>query len=71
MAAHSSILAWRSPWTEETGGYNPWDYKESDTTEKLTLSLSASMGGDYRGEWIHACVWLSYSAAHLKLSQCC
>ena len=20
MAAHSSILAWRSPWTEETGG---------------------------------------------------
>ena len=23
MAAHSSILAWRSPWTEEPGGYSP------------------------------------------------
>ena len=26
MAAHSSILAWRIPWTEEPDmGYNPWD----------------------------------------------
>ena len=23
MAIHSSILAWRIPWTEETGGYSP------------------------------------------------
>ena len=23
MAAHSSILAWRIPWTEETGGLRP------------------------------------------------
>ena len=31
---HSSILAWRIPWTEETGrSYSPWDHKESDTTE--------------------------------------
>ena len=28
MATHSSILAWRIPWTEE-----PWGHKESDTTE--------------------------------------
>ena len=33
MATHSSILAWRTPWTEEPGGYNPWGHKESDTTE--------------------------------------
>ena len=33
MATHSSILAWRIPWTEEPGGYSPWDSKESDTTE--------------------------------------
>ena len=34
MAIHSSILAWRIPWTEELGGlYSPWDHKESDTTE--------------------------------------
>ena len=24
MAIHSSILAWRIPWTEELGGYSPW-----------------------------------------------
>ena len=40
-ATHSSILAWRTPWTEETGRiYSPWGRKESDKTEPLTLSLS-------------------------------
>ena len=41
MATHSSIFAWRIPWTEdgripwmeEPGGYNPWGHKELDTTE--------------------------------------
>ena len=32
MATHSSILAWRIPWTEEPG-YNPRGHKESDMTE--------------------------------------
>ena len=27
MATHSSILAWRIPWTEEPGGYSPWGRK--------------------------------------------
>ena len=40
MATHSSILAWRIPWTEEPGGLSPWGCKESDITERLTLSLS-------------------------------
>ena len=40
MATHSSVLAWRIPWTEELGGYRPWGHKESDTAERLTLSLS-------------------------------
>ena len=31
MATHFSILAWRNPWTEESG--SPWGRKESDTTE--------------------------------------
>ena len=31
MATHSSVLAWRIPWTEEPGGlYSPWGLKESD-----------------------------------------
>ena len=33
MAPHSSLLAWRIPWTEEPGGLSPWGHKESDTTE--------------------------------------
>ena len=32
-ATHSSILAWRIPWTEEPGGlYSPWGRKELGTT---------------------------------------
>ena len=33
MAAHSSILAWKIPCTEEPGGYSPRGHKESNTTE--------------------------------------
>ena len=36
MATHSSILAWRIPWTEEPGGvFSSWSHKNSDTTEQL------------------------------------
>ena len=34
MATHSSVLAWRIPWTEEPGGlYSPCGHKGVDTTE--------------------------------------
>ena len=33
MATHSSILAWRIPWTEEPGGLQSAGRKESDMTE--------------------------------------
>ena len=36
IATHSSILAWRIPWTEEPGGYSPWGHEESDTIEQHT-----------------------------------
>ena len=35
MATHSSILAWRIPWTEEPCGLQPRGRKELDTTERL------------------------------------
>ena len=35
MATHSSILAWRIPWTEELGGLQPTGRKELDMTERL------------------------------------
>ena len=37
MATHSSILAWRIPWT-----VYPWGHKEWDTTEQLSLFFSLS-----------------------------
>ena len=41
MAIHSRILVWRIPWIEKPGRlYSPWDHKELDTTEWLTLLLS-------------------------------
>ena len=33
MATHSSILAWKIPWTEEPGSYSPWGRQEWDKTE--------------------------------------
>ena len=36
IATHSSILAWRIPWTEELGRLWSMGHKESDTTERLS-----------------------------------
>ena len=33
MATHSSILAWKIPWTEEPGGLQSMGSQRSDTTE--------------------------------------
>ena len=35
MASHSSILAWRIPWTEEPGRLESMGSQESDVTERL------------------------------------
>ena len=47
MATLSSILAWRSPWTEELVSHSPWGHKESDTIECLyhVVILSVSFWG--------------------------
>ena len=42
MATHSSVLAWRIPWTEEPGGLQSVGVKkESDATERLTHTNEA------------------------------
>ena len=33
MVTHSSILAWRIPWTEEPAGYSPWGRTEVNMAE--------------------------------------
>ena len=42
MATHSSMLAWRTPYTEELGKLQSMGYKELDMTEQLTFSLFMS-----------------------------
>ena len=36
MAAYSSFLAWRIPWTEEPGRLQSMGSQELDTTERLS-----------------------------------
>ena len=36
MGAHSSILAWEIPWTEEPSGLQRMGLQESDTNERLS-----------------------------------
>ena len=41
MSTHSSILAWRIPFSEKPGGLQPArSQRRSDVTEQLTFSLS-------------------------------
>ena len=39
MATHSSILAWRIPWTGEPDGLQAMGSQESDTTQQLTRTF--------------------------------
>ena len=40
MATHSSILAWKIPWTERSlASHNPWGHKELDTIEHTHMHL--------------------------------
>ena len=61
-ATHFSILAWRIPWTI----YSPWGRKESNTTERLSLSL-ATVVSEIHSVW--SVPWYKYwplAAAALK-----
>ena len=41
---------------------------EYSTGNSAQCYVVAWMGGEFGGEWIHVCVWLSPFAIHLKLS---
>ena len=44
MATHSNILAWRIPWTEESGGLQSMWHKEPDTTEAASHEVTKDLG---------------------------
>ena len=61
MAAHSSILTWEIPWTEEPGRLQSMGSQELDTTERLNhhphcylsgASLVAPMVRNLAAMWI-------------------
>ena len=49
MAPHSSTLAWKMPWTEESGRLQSWGRKELDTTERLHFHFSLSYVAEGNG----------------------
>ena len=56
MSTHSTILAWKIPWTEDPGElYSPWDFRESNTTERLTTTTTNPMRSLKKWE-LNACV---------------
>ena len=48
MATHSSILAWKIPWTERPGR-GPWGLRESDTAEVTSASLGRLLSSPWEG----------------------
>ena len=44
MTTHSSILAWRIPWTDSPEGYSPQGHKELDMIEQLTCVKQKASG---------------------------
>ena len=45
MATHSSILAWRIPWTEKPVGYSPGGHNELDMSEVTEHTLEMKTVG--------------------------
>ena len=60
MATHSSILAWKTPWTEEPGGLQSMGYQS-----QIQVSTKAQ-GNEYAGVYLHN--GIAYNI--LKLTLC-
>ena len=58
MATHSSILAWETPWTEESGGLQSMELQRVGVTEQQTLSLLWSKVYQFSSVQLLSCVRL-------------
>ena len=52
MATHSSILAWKTAWTEELVGYSPWGCKVLEMTEHAHTCFSEGINTNHTLESI-------------------
>ena len=61
MATHSSIRAWKIPWSEEPGGLPSMGFKKSDTTENsIVLIVKLEIGY----HWSFNLVFLQYCVGY-------
>ena len=65
MATHSSILAWRIPWTEEPGGLQTMESQRVDTTERINTHRNGYMGAYCSNVFSLHCVCLKVNE-HLR-----
>ena len=67
MATHSSVLAWRIPWTEEPDGLWPIGSQRLDTTE-VTLACTQNsveyIQVNYKNQDMTLCKAYVYSQAY-------
>ena len=64
MATHSSILAWRIPWTEEPGGLQSMRLDMIEVTEHAHTSSSLGQIVSRTSQWSSPLLW----CPHLILS---
>ena len=58
MAMHSSILAWKIPWTEEPGGLHSTGLQREKCKSKLQWGITSNQS-EWVSEWKSlSCVWL-------------
>ena len=55
MATHSSILAWRIPWTEEPGRLQAMGLQELDMTQQLNHHTLVSSKLSFLLEFLNKC----------------
>ena len=79
MATHSSILAWRIPWTEEPGELQSMGSQRSDTTEDTCISIRLKYTNKWSrlsyiseeiiGTWLHTTSWMSFRVPTYRITE--
>ena len=57
MAIHSSIVAWRIPWTEELGGLHTKGHRELDVTDLAAAAAAVDKRVHPHGIFCEALSW--------------
>ena len=69
MATHSSILAWKIPWTEELGWLLSMGSQSRTRLSYLTITIKQSVTENALARWVGATYLLSL--VKVKITQSC